>query len=441
MNESSPEKPPDGDSLSTSQPAVGIRLSPDVCSDAVAGAILRAQRHGHGVFVATEGSADSGEAVDFAHQLEAGVIETGAIRSDGECLRDEVARAVRMQGFSGLIWQDDPTIQVDFSRTTDGVRTSSAYVVEAEPKPAVDPEPDVLVAIPALNEESRIADVVRGARRYADDVLVVDDGSEDATAARAADAGATVVEHEANRGYGAALKTAFCEADRSNAENLVIIDGDGQHEPADIPQLLEAQREREADIVIGCRFGEGAKTDIPLYRWVGLSIVTGLTNLSLGVVRPRSLVKDPQSGFRAYNRDAIESIADVEDIGDRMGASTDILHHAHENDFELAEVGATVQYDVENGSNHGPIQHGITLVMNLIQTIERQRPITVLGIPGFVSTFVGIVFGFWTFQNYIHSGTFPIGLALLSSFFALAGIFTAFTAIILHSLSTQLPDK
>lgn len=78
------------------------------------------------------------------------------------------------------------------------------------------------------------------------------------------------------------------------------------------------------------------------------------------------------------------------------------------------------------------------LVSNILRTVERERPVTVLGVPGFVSAIIGIGFGYLTFSNFLNTGTFPLGLALVSVFFALAGIFAAFTAIILHSLETHL---
>jgi hypothetical protein len=76
--------------------------------------------------------------------------------------------------------------------------------------------------------------------------------------------------------------------------------------------------------------------------------------------------------------------------------------------------------------------------MNLLRTVERDRPVTVLGVPGFISALLGIGFGYWTFSTYISSGVFPLGLAVTSVFFALAGIFACFTAIILHSLNAHL---
>lgn len=103
--------------------------------------------------------------------------------------------------------------------------------------------------MPAHNEEAAIAKTVLGARRHADAVLVVDDGSTDETAAIAEALGAIVVRHETNRGYGGALQTIFSTARRLGVEELVIIDADGQHDPAEIPGLLAALREGN-DVVI-----------------------------------------------------------------------------------------------------------------------------------------------------------------------------------------------
>jgi hypothetical protein len=192
-----------------------------------------------------------------------------------------------------LIGTDDSR-RIDFERTLQAGAAAEG-IVEAVPRAANDPV-EVLVGIPAYNEATTVGDVVRGASQYADEVLVVDDASEDDTATVAREAGATVYTHDRNRGYGGALKTLFAEAETRGAEHLVIIDGDGQHDPSDIPEAVETQRETDADIVIGSRFTPDAETDLPLYRRVGLAIVNSLTNLSMGVIRRRSWVKDTQSG-------------------------------------------------------------------------------------------------------------------------------------------------
>lgn len=310
------------------------------------------------------------------------------------------------------------------------------HPIDTEHDPPPSESCEVLVAIPAYNEASTIGDVVERAREHADRVLVVDDGSDDDTADSAAAAGALVSEHRRNRGYGAALKTAFTTTQRLGASHLVVLDGDGQHDPTDVPRLIEAQRETAAALVIGSRFVDDAASDLPLYRRVGLMTINFLTNLSMGVVRADSRVSDTQSGFRAYDPAAITTLAEDTSIGDWMSASTDILYHAHQYDYDIAEVPIEVSYDVENPSTHAPVSHGVALVRNILKTIERERPLTALAVPGFSLTFGGLGFGYWATMNYVQSGTFPFGLALMAVFLTLVGIFACFTAIVLHSLST-----
>lgn len=298
----------------------------------------------------------------------------------------------------------------------------------------------VLVAIPAYDEAATISEIVAGTGEHADHVIVIDDGSDDDTATRATAAGATVVEHERNQGYGAALKTAFGVARRHRARHLVVLDGDGQHDPADVPRLVAAQQRTGAHVVIGSRFTDGAPSNAPLYRRIGLRTINALTNLSLGVVRADSRVSDTQSGFRAYDREAIETLATDRTIGDWMDASTDILYHAHHHDYAIEEVPIAVSYDVANASTQPPLSHGVVLVRNILKTIERERPLTALAVPGFGLTFGGVGFGYWALSNYLQSGTFPVGLALTAAFLVLVGIFACFTAIVLHALSTYFAN-
>jgi glycosyltransferase involved in cell wall biosynthesis/predicted RNA-binding Zn-ribbon protein involved in translation (DUF1610 family) len=293
----------------------------------------------------------------------------------------------------------------------------------------------VLVALPAYNEAKTVADVVEEAEAYADEVLVVDDGSDDDTADRAAAAGATVVEHETNGGYGAALKTIFREAYRRDVDHLVIIDSDGQHDPSDIPQLIDRQWSSGAELVIGSRFVDGAETDMPVYRRFGLEVINGLINLSLGVVRPSSTVSDTQCGFRAYDRRAIRTLAHDDRIGEGMDASIDILFHAHQHDYRIEEVPTTVSYDVEDANNHNPLYHGYQLVKNVLRTLEYERPILCLGLPGFVLAFAGLTTAYLSFDQYLQTGALSTELAFAAGLLTLLGTFTAFTAIILHSLN------
>lgn len=422
------------------QPAIGVVFNYQQV-DAIARMVLRATHHDQQVLL-LHTDEDKGilQTLDFIHTESVHLIDVPH-SADEDTYHQQLETAARTLGLPGVIIHDDPTEYIDHE-TTLSAFGESGYAVEAVPRRQPgDGRSTTLVAIPAYNEAATIGAVVSGVVEHEEHVLVIDDGSTDGTVAKARAAGATVLERERNGGYGAALKTAFREAHKRRAEQLVILDGDGQHDPADIPCLLAALREDGADVAIGSRFAAGSETEIPPYRRVGLAVINLLSNLSLGVVRSDSWIDDTQSGFRAYDRHAIESLLADDEVGDRMSASTDILYHAHHNDYAIEEVGTTIDYDVENGSQHNPVSHGIHLVMNIVKTVERDRPITFLGIPGFLLSCVGFGFGYWTVVNFINSGSFSGGLAITSMFFVLIGVFACFSAVMLHALSTQLPDS
>lgn len=414
------------------QPAVALLLSGGN-SDAIAGTILRATREGHDVLAYTD-ERTTAEAESFARELGAILIDSPQVRENGNNPINYLATRAREIGYPGLVVVDDPCTRIDLAASTEGLQTASEYTVEAIPATAVAETASTIAAIPAYNEAGSIGEVVRTTRQYVDEVMVIDDGSTDETVAVASEAGATVIRHETNRGYGAALKTAFQEADRANVDQLVTIDGDGQHDPADIVRLLNVQHETKNEIVIGSRFVDGSNTELPVYRQVGIGIVNTLTNAALGVVRARNRVSDTQCGFRAYDRTAIASLAADSNMSEGMGASTDILYHAFTNGYRIREVGTTVDYDVEGANSQNPVSHGLHLVNNLLRTVEYEHPVLVLGIPGFIFAFIGITFGYLTVTNYLQTMTLSIGLGGVSAFFFLTGIFAAFTAIILHAM-------
>ncbi|MEA2004039.1 MAG: glycosyltransferase family 2 protein [archaeon] len=150
-----------------------------------------------------------------------------------------------------------------------------------------------LAAIPCHNEGLAIGSVVLKARKYVDEVLVVDDGSTDDTVEVTAEAGAVVVSHGVNRGKGRAVRTSLGYAAEHGFDALVLLDGDGQHDPGEIPGLLEPISNDAADLVIGFRsYGQ-----MPVYRRFGRAALDHVTGAG-------GAVTDSQSGFRALNRKA-----------------------------------------------------------------------------------------------------------------------------------------
>ncbi len=148
-----------------------------------------------------------------------------------------------------------------------------------------------LAIIPAYREGARIGEVVRRTLEYATEVLVVDDGSDDDTAAEARAAGAAVVRHERNRGKGCAISTGLRWAEEGDYEVAVTLDGDGQHNPGEIPRLLDTL-ERGADIVIGCRMNK--PDGMPADRLLTNRFMSAVLSL---IAKRRVL--DTQSGFKA----------------------------------------------------------------------------------------------------------------------------------------------
>lgn len=130
----------------------------------------------------------------------------------------------------------------------------------------------------------------------------------------------------------------------------------------------------------------------------------------------------------------MQTLADADTIGNEMGASVDIISQTAYQEFGITEVGIDISYSVDNSSTRNPVRHGLMLLRNIIRTVETKQPISAFGIPGVVTTLAGFGFGYWTAINYFTTGSFPYGLAIITGFLTLAGIFSIFTAILLHAL-------
>jgi len=290
-------------------------------------------------------------------------------------------------------------------------------------------KPFVVVGIPAYNEEYTIAKVVLKAQKYADKVVVCDDGSSDMTGEIAERLGAEVVRHEQNLGYGCAIRSLFRRARELGADVLVTLDGDGQHDPREIPRIVKPVVDGVADIAIGSRFvDERLAYIIPWYRRAGIRFITGLTNASA-----KYGVKDAQSGFRAYSRSSIEKLDMLEN---GMGVSVEILLNAKKLGLRVKEVPATCRYDEDmKNSSQNPLSHGAEVVMSLVKLVVEERPLTVLGIPGIIFLAAGIFFGVWMLQIYAMERQIVTNIALASIAFTLIGFFILSTAITLYAIS------
>lgn len=290
--------------------------------------------------------------------------------------------------------------------------------------------PLVVAAIPAYNEEKTIAKVVLQAQKYVDRVVVCDDGSADMTAEIAARLGADVVRHERNLGYGAAVQSLFKRAHELDVDVMVTLDGDGQHNPNEIPVLVEPVLEGKADVVIGSRFLNdfGKKNGVPRYRRLGIKVITSLTGAA-----SNHRLSDAQCGFRAYDRKALEGLSLYEN---GMGVSVEVLMEARKHGLMVVEVPTGCNYHGLKGtSTHGPLRHGAGVIMSIIRLVVEDRPLLFLGVPGATSLLAGVLFGVWMLQIYTIEHEIMTNIALASMTFILIGLFAVFTAITLYAIS------
>ena len=215
----------------------------------------------------------------------------------------------------------------------------------------------IIVLIPAFNEQAAIEGVVKKSLQYASDVLVVDDGSSDNTSDIAKKAGASVLKHPTNFGKGVALRDAFSQV--NGYDIVVTIDGDGQHNPDEIPVLIKPIQDNKADFVNGSRYLNGFDENTPAYRRVGQRVLDIATNITAG-----TSVTDSQSGFRAFRGDTI-SCYKFRDPG--FGIESEMIADASENNLRILEVPITVKYDVENSSTKGPVTHGVGVLFKIVK--------------------------------------------------------------------------
>jgi glycosyltransferase involved in cell wall biosynthesis len=281
-----------------------------------------------------------------------------------------------------------------------------------------------LACIPAYNEESHIESLVKSAKNHVDSVVVCDDGSTDNTASIAKKAGAIVISHKTNKGYGASIISLFNYARENNAEAMITLDGDGQHNPDQIPLLLNTMSQHNVDVVIGSRFLNN-NTKAPGYRQRGIKIITSTANYGTNLK-----VSDSQSGFRAYSKNAINAIHPTEE---NMSVSTEILFKISNKGLSLAEVPITVSYDGDT-SQHNPVSHGVSVLANTIKHVSLKHPLQFYGISGIILITIGMILGGLFLYGYLNNQVILYGMMLGSVVLFLLGSILSVTAIILFSM-------
>jgi glycosyltransferase involved in cell wall biosynthesis len=212
--------------------------------------------------------------------------------------------------------------------------------------------------------------VIQGVRHNAPgiDILVIDDGSPDGTATEAQAAGALVASLPFNMGYGVALQTGFKYARRHGYEYVIQIDGDGQHEPACIPELLAAVQKPDVDVVLGSRWLGLGEYKGPLLRKFGKFFFAFLAN-SL----TRLQVTDPTTGFQALSRQVVHFYCSNVYPVDFPDA--DVIIMLHRAGFRVQEVPVVMYLNQSGQSMHAgllrPIYYGMKMMMSIVMTLLR----------------------------------------------------------------------
>ena len=286
----------------------------------------------------------------------------------------------------------------------------------------------IIALIPAYNEEKSIGRVVEDTRRYVQNVVVVDDGSTDGTGKAAISAGATVLTHERNRGYGSALATGFTYFRNNGAGVMVVLDGDGQHDPGQIPQLIAPIIEGKADIVIGSRFMDGEqKSRMPTYRRFGIGVVNKAWRFASS-----DSMTDTQCGFRAYSRHAIDGIRIME-AG--MSASLEVLDQASDNNLKVVEVPVSVRYG-GNTSSMEPGKHGMELINYILKKLKEEHPLLIFGGGGMVLNVIGLGFGVLAMNSYFETRYLPYGPTMIAGVTIYVGTLMIFGGLILNAIQS-----
>ncbi len=238
----------------------------------------------------------------------------------------------------------------------------------------------ILTIIPAYNEEERIGQVVKKiSESYHDtDIVVIDDGSRDRTARHAKQAGAGVIRLSSNMGYGVALQTGYKYAFERGYDYLAQLDGDGQHDPAYLPDLLKVVMSGKADLVLGSRFlKKSASTSGALpkqkshgARRLGIRLFSYLTSKLVGLN-----ITDPTSGYQAFNRRVV--IFFIQDFFPCDFPDADVILMVHRAGFNIKELSMAMGNRLSGKSMHRgirPLYYVFKMLLSMFISLLREKP-------------------------------------------------------------------
>ncbi|HRQ42054.1 MAG TPA: glycosyltransferase family 2 protein [Chloroflexota bacterium] len=287
----------------------------------------------------------------------------------------------------------------------------------------------IVAVVPAFNEERFIGSVILKTKKHVDQVIVVDDGSRDATADIAREAGAILVAHDQNQGKGEALNNGLRAARELGADVVVVLDGDGQHLPEEMALVTAPVLQNEADIVVGSRYIQRGCT-VPRHRILGHWFFNMLTGAASGIH-----VTDSQSGFRAFSRHALE-VLNFQSAG--FSVESEMQFIAHEKQLRVKEVPITIRY--LDPPKRSVLGQGLNVLNGVLRLVGQYRPLLFFGPLAAMIILAGLGLGFLIIDIYQRTTNLAVGYALISVLLFIIGTVTFSTGVILHSVRGLLQD-
>jgi len=295
------------------------------------------------------------------------------------------------------------------------------------------------VLIPAFNERATIEQVIKSIPQNIpgideEEIIVVDDGSTDNTAKAAKEAGATVIQHDNNRGVGAAFRTGIQEALKRHADVIVHIDGDGQFNALDIPKLIAPILDGSVDITTCTRFSDPKHyPKMPLIKKIGNRIVRSIINRAIN-----RKFTDVSCGFRAYSREAALRLT----LFSSFTYTHEVILDAVLKGLKIQEIPLEVRGERAVGKSRvakNIVVYGVRWLAILFRTLRDSSPFQIFGIMATLTGGFGVLIGLFLFGHWLQTGqTFPYrSLVTVSAVFILVGTFLMTIALLADMLRRQ----
>jgi glycosyltransferase involved in cell wall biosynthesis len=291
-----------------------------------------------------------------------------------------------------------------------------------------------IAVIPCYNEQKTIRTIIEQTKPYVDTILIIDDGSTDNTATIARQNGATVISHTTNQGKGTAIKTGFTYAINNHYDYVITLDGDGQHNPHEIPLLLNAITNKPYDISLGFRTGH--TTEMPTWRKIGKRILDYITSLGNG-----GFLTDSQCGFRAFNKKAIHAL--TPELNEKsFGIESEQLVKAHDHNLQLTNIKISCKYqNLPRTSTKHPLTHALTVLLYIAKHMVLRHPFSCLVVPGFLLACLGYLSACHALPMVAWASVFLLHCFWIGGAFMVAGMFVFFMGVIANFRSRRFRKR